>query len=186
MPGNLGVMVLFQDPTVKVLVLKDNDLAAEIEQPTFDVPFGQPGGPGVLDLKEVLGCKSHGFFEVRVASEHLSDVLQEGDLWTSYHDALQHVDPEQGGTQERHIHVVWARSVIQTLGECIWFTHRVPRLVMKLEIEPGQIQRPLPLSQVEILRLPEVLQVLVVGPNLNWMLHTFEEVLLIRPTKCEG
>jgi hypothetical protein len=66
--------------------------------------------------------------------------------------------------------------VIQTSGERVWFTHRAPRLAVKLEIKPGQIQRPPCLSPVEILRLPEILQVLVVGPDLDRMLRAFEEV----------
>jgi hypothetical protein len=151
MPGNPGVMMLLQDPTAKVFVPRDDNLAAEIEQPAFDVPFGQPGGLGSPGLKEVPSCESHGFFKVRFISECLLDVPQKGDLQASYHDALQRTDLEQGRTQERHIRVVWARSMIRTLGGHVWFTHRAPRLVVKLEIEPGQIQGPLCLSSVEIL-----------------------------------
>jgi hypothetical protein len=66
--------------------------------------------------------------------------------------------------------------MIQTPGERVWFTHRAPRLVVKLEIKPGQIQGPPRLLPVEILRLPEILQVLVVSPDLDQMLRTFEEV----------
>jgi hypothetical protein len=98
MPGNPGVVMLLQDPTAKVFVPRDDNLAAEIEQPTFDVPFGRPGGPGSSGFKEVPSCESHGFLEVWFAGECLSDVPQKGDLWAGYHDALQRTDLEQGGT----------------------------------------------------------------------------------------
>jgi hypothetical protein len=75
MTGDPGVVVLLQDPMAKALVLRDNNLAAEIELPAFDVPLSRPGGPSAPGLKEVPRCESHGFLEVRVTSECLSDVL---------------------------------------------------------------------------------------------------------------
>jgi hypothetical protein len=77
MPGNPGVVMLLQDPTAKVFVPRDNNLA-EIKQPAFDMPFGRPGRPGSLGFKEVPSCEGQGFLKVRFAGERLSDVSQKG------------------------------------------------------------------------------------------------------------
>src|SRR5271169_4938526 len=55
------------------------------------------------------------------------------------------------------------------------------------EVEPGQVKGPSGLPPVEVLGLLEVLQVLVVGPNLYRVLSAFEEVppLFERPDDRE-
>src|SRR3978361_421891 len=66
--------------------------------------------------------------------------------------------------------------MIRSPGERVWPTHQASGLVVQREVEPGQVQRPPRLPSVEVLRLPEVLQVLVVGPDLDWVLRALEEM----------
>src|ERR1700710_1500970 len=66
--------------------------------------------------------------------------------------------------------------MIRMPGERVWSTHQAPGLVVQREVEPGQVQRPPRLPLVEVLRLPGVLQVLVVGPDLDWVLRALEEM----------
>jgi len=49
--------------------------------------------------------------------------------------------------------------------------------MVKCEVEAGEIQRPSGLPSVEFLGCLEVLQVFVVGPDLNRMLSALEVVL---------
>jgi hypothetical protein len=55
-------------------------------------------------------------------------------------------------------------------------TQEVARLVEQGEVEPGEVQESPCLPPVQLLRLLEVLQVLVVCPDLDRVLHTFKEV----------
>jgi hypothetical protein len=67
--------------------------------------------------------------------------------------------------------------MVRAMGERIWMTHETARLMEQGEVEPGQIQGPPGLLPVQLVRCLEVLQVLVVRPDLDRVLHTFEEVL---------
>src|ERR1700712_5267451 len=77
--------------------------------------------------------------------------------------------------------------MIRSPGERVRLTHQVSGLVVQHEVEPGQVQRPPHLPSVEVLRLPEVLQVLVVGPDLDPVLRALEEMspFLERPDDRE-
>jgi hypothetical protein len=83
---------------------------------------------------------------------------------------------EKVWTQERHIRIVRTWSMVWSPAERVRLTHRASGLVVKREVEPGQVERPLCLPPVKVLRLPEVLEVLMVSPDLDQMLRTFEEV----------
>jgi hypothetical protein len=61
-------------------------------------------------------------------------------------------------------------------GKRIQAAHEATRLVEQGEVKPGQVQGPPGLSPVQLLGLLEVLQVLVVRPDLDWVLRAFEEV----------
>jgi len=50
------------------------------------------------------------------------------------------------------------------------------RAVDQLEVEAGQVQRPASLAMVEFLSHHKVLQVLVVCPDLHWVLGSFQEM----------
>jgi hypothetical protein len=63
------------------------------------------------------------------------------------------------------------------VGEHIWTTHEAARLVEQGEVEPGQVQGPSGLLPVQLGRLLEVLQVLMVHPDLDRSASHFEAVL---------
>jgi len=50
------------------------------------------------------------------------------------------------------------------------------RTVVKQEVEPSQMQRPMGLTTVKFLGCHEILEVLVVSPDLYWMGCSFQEV----------
>jgi len=53
------------------------------------------------------------------------------------------------------------------------------RMVVEQEVEPSQMQRPMGLTTVKFLGCHEILEVLVVGPDLYQMDHSFQEVSLL-------
>src|ERR1700753_2094825 len=66
--------------------------------------------------------------------------------------------------------------MVRAAGECIRATHPTPRLMMEYNIEPGEVERPPGLPPVEMLGLPEVLQILVVGPDLHRVFCSLKEM----------
>jgi len=57
--------------------------------------------------------------------------------------------------------------------QCVWFAHGASRAVVKQEVEPSQMQGPVGLTTVKFLGHHEILEVLVVGPDLYWMGRSF-------------
>jgi hypothetical protein len=102
--------------------------------------------------------------------------VQEGDFGSANHNPLHCPDPEKLRPKERNIRVLGSSAVVRAAGERIRATHEVTRLVEQGKVEPGQVQGPPGLPPVQILRLLEVLQVLVVRPDLDRVLRAFEEV----------
>ena len=51
--------------------------------------------------------------------------------------------------------------------------------MVKQEVEPSQMQGPMGLTMVKFLGYHEVLEVLVVGPDLNWVGCPLQEVPLL-------
>jgi len=51
-------------------------------------------------------------------------------------------------------------------------------MVVKQEVEPSQMQGPTGLMTVKFLGCHEILEVLVVGPDLHWIGRSFQEVPL--------
>jgi len=72
-------------------------------------------------------------------------------------------------------------------GECIRLAHRFPRYVVKHKVEPSKVERPPCLSAVEVFSCHEILQVLVISPDLELVFCTFNEVppLLERPNDSQ-
>jgi len=52
-------------------------------------------------------------------------------------------------------------------------------MVVKPEVEPSQMQRPTGLTTVKFLGCHEILEVLVISPDLYQMGHSFQEVPLL-------
>jgi hypothetical protein len=66
--------------------------------------------------------------------------------------------------------------MVRAMREHVQTTHEMAWLVEQGEVELGQVQGPPGLLLVQLLQLLELLQVLVVCPDLNRVLHAFEEV----------
>src|ERR1700753_1253033 len=66
--------------------------------------------------------------------------------------------------------------MVRATGEAIRAPHPTPRLMMEYNIEPGEVERPPALPRVEMWGLPEVLQILVVGPDLYRVLCSLKEM----------
>ena len=60
--------------------------------------------------------------------------------------------------------------------QCIWFVHSMSGIVVKQEVEPSQMQGSMGLMTVKFLGRHEILEVLVVGPDLYWIGYFFQEV----------
>jgi len=52
-------------------------------------------------------------------------------------------------------------------------------MVVKPEVKPSQMQRPMGLTTVKFLGCHEILEVLVISPDLYQMGHSFQEVPLL-------
>jgi hypothetical protein len=146
------------------------------EKSVRDLPFGRVGGWGLPVLEELPGDKCNGVLELQLSRKHLLDIAQEGDLESINRDPLHHPDLEELRPEERNIRVLGSSTMVWAVGERVQTTHEATQLVEQGEVKPGQVQGPPGLPPVQLLQLLEVLQVLVVCPDLNWVLHPFEEV----------
>src|ERR1700753_479541 len=66
--------------------------------------------------------------------------------------------------------------MVRTMRKRIRAAHPTPGLMVEYNVKPGEVERPPGLPPVEMLGLPEVLQILVVGPDLHRMLRSLKEV----------
>jgi hypothetical protein len=141
------------------------------------VPFGRAGGRSLPVLEELLGDKRHGVLELRLSRECLPDIAQERNFGSVNHSPLHGTNPEELRPKELNVRVLRTGSVVRTTRERVWMSHEASRLMEQGEVEPGQVQGPSGLPPVQLLLLLEVLQVLVVCPDLDRVLRAFEEVL---------
>jgi hypothetical protein len=176
MSGDPHVVVLLHNPPAEVLVPWHDNLTVKQEQSVRDLPFGRVGRRGLPVLEKLPGDKRNGILEFRLSRKRLPNVAQEGDFGSVNHNPLHRPDPEKLRPKERNIRVLGSGAVVWAAGEHIQATHEATRLVEQGEIEPGQVQGPPGLPPVQILRLLEVLQVLVIRPDLDRVLRAFEEV----------
>jgi len=70
-------------------------------------------------------------------------------------------------------------SVIGSPQQYVRFAYSMSGMVVKQEVEPSQMQRPTGLTTVKFLGRHEILEVLVVSPDLYRMGHSFQEVPLL-------
>ncbi|KAG6867966.1 hypothetical protein C0993_008953 [Termitomyces sp. T159_Od127] len=107
----------------------------------------------------------------------MPDVPEDIDLCSLDRQALHGLDAKQLWPEEHNVAVVVpASTMVCSLEQHIGFSHTPARLVVQQEVKVGQVQRPLGLLTVELLGCPEVLEVLVISPNLKLMLGTLQEV----------
>ena len=57
--------------------------------------------------------------------------------------------------------------MISSPQQCVWFAYGISGMVVKQEVEPSQMQGPIGLMAVKFLGCYEILEVLVVGPDLH-------------------
>ena len=63
--------------------------------------------------------------------------------------------------------------MISSPRQYVQFAHSMSRAVVKQEVEPSQMQGPMGLMTVKFLDRHEILEVLVVGPDLYQIGHSF-------------
>jgi hypothetical protein len=66
--------------------------------------------------------------------------------------------------------------MISSPRERIWFAHTLTWLIVKGEVESRQVQLLFSLASIELLGHMKILEVLVIGPDLNRVASTFEVV----------
>ena len=66
--------------------------------------------------------------------------------------------------------------MISSPCQCIQFAYGTSGMMVKQEVEPNQMQGQMGLMTVKFLGCYEILEVLVVGPDLYWMSCSFQEV----------
>jgi len=107
---------------------------------------------------ELFGSLSNWFFLWVTAAR--MNVSEDVDLCASDFDAFEGMDS----------------AMVCMPGERIWLAHRLARLVVQEEVELGKVQQPPSLFPVELLGRHEVLQVLVICPNLELVISLFDKV----------
>ena len=87
------------------------------------------------------------------------------------------MDAEDRWVEQHYTSIIWfVHTVIRAARQSIRFTHGRSRTVMEGVIESREEKGPPCLPPVEILRRPEIFQIFVIRPDLNWMLGAFEEM----------
>ena len=122
---------------------------------------------------ELSCCFSYGFLLVSVLVS-LADVGQDLLLYACQFHPFQSMYRKEFRSQEDYVLVVQGSvSMIGSPRQCVRFAHGTSWAVVKQEVEPSQVQGPAGLMTVKFLGRHEVLEVLVVGPDLYWMGRSF-------------
>src|SRR5215470_15010592 len=175
MPCHPRIVMLRHDPPPQIQVIRDEYLATEEEEPTLFRPFRSPECPSGRP-PESLHRLSHGVF-VYAPLNPLPDVPKNRGLFSRYVDALQGSDGEELRSEEGEVLVVLGRvSVIRATGKCIRFPHGPSGAMTESEVETSQVEGPSSLATIQLLGRPEILQILVVGPNLHRMLGSLQQM----------
>jgi len=78
--------------------------------------------------------------------------------------------------------VIGSCATVGSAGECVRLIHQLSGFVMECEVEAGEVEGPSGLPPVQLLGCHEVLQVLVIRPDLALMFRALDEV----PPLLEG
>ena len=93
-------------------------------------------GQGLLELLD--GFSNWFFLRVLAACANVSEDV---NFCTGDFNTFKGTDCKELGSEEGDIRVVTLTgTIICALGKCIWFTHGLARLVMKLEVEPSEVK----------------------------------------------
>ena len=107
-----------------------------------------------------------------------SDVLQHFHLHSGGYHSFKGADCKEAWGEHGHVCIIsTSTSVVHVAGQGVGLAHRVAWVVVEHEVGSGKVQRPLSLLLVQLLGCTEVLEVLVVHPNLKLVWGTFKVVL---------
>src|ERR1700675_396483 len=174
--GNAGIVMLLDDPPSEVTIIRYVDLTSEEKKSVRPFPPGTANQSAGLFLLQLLRSLSHRFIQFTIR-EGLANITEDGAFLTSDSDTFEGTDLEKFRTQEGDVCIVCdAGSVVRAVGECVRLAHAPSWLVVEGEVEAGQVERPSGLAAVELLGGLEVLEVLMVRPDLKRLAHAFQVV----------
>src|ERR1700675_945054 len=168
--------MLLDDPASEVTIIRYIDLASEEQKSVGLYPLGTVNQSAGLVLLQLLCSLSHRFIQFAIR-EGLANVMEDGAFLTGDSDTFKGMDLEKFRIQEGDVCVVCnARSVVRAAGEGVRLAHAPSWLVVEGEVEAGQVEGPSGLAAVEFLGGPEVLEVLMVRPDLKRLARAFQVV----------
>jgi len=125
---------------------------------------------------ELLCCLSYGFLLVSVPVP-LADVGQDLLFHACQFYAFQSTHCKEFQLKKDYVLIVQGSvSVIGSPQQCVQFAHGMSGTVVEQEVEPSQMQGPMDLTMVKFLDCHEILEVLVVSPDLYWMGCSFQKM----------
>src|SRR6202795_2556587 len=168
--------MLLDDPASEVTIIRYIDLTSEEQKSVSLYPLGTANQSAGLVLLQLLHSLNHRFIEFTIR-EGLANVSEDGAFLTGDSDTFEGTDLEKFRTQEGDVCVVSdTGSVVCAAGEGVRLAHALSWLVVEGEVEVGQVERPSGLAAVELLGGPEVLEVLMVCPDLEGLARAFQVV----------
>src|ERR1700675_2140584 len=179
--------MLLDDPASEVTIIRYIDLTSEEQKSVGLYPLGTANQSAGLVLLQLLRSLSHRFIQFTIR-EGLANVTEDGVFFSGDSDPFEGPDLEKFRTKEGNVCIVCdAGSVVCAAGEGIRLAHAPSWLVVEGEVEARQIEGPSGLAAVELLGGPEVLQVLVVCPDLKRLARAFQVVspLFQRSDDCQ-
>src|SRR6202795_1333842 len=179
--------MLLDDSASKVTIIRYIDLTLEEQKSVGLYPLGTANQSAGLVLLQLLRSLSHRFIQFTIR-EGLANVTEDGAFLTGDRDAFEGTDLEKFRPQEGDVCVVCnARSVVRAVGEGVRLAHAPSWLVVEGEVKAGQVEGPSGLAAVELLGSPEVLEVLMVRPDLKGLARAFQVVspLFQRSDDCQ-
>src|SRR6202795_3609464 len=174
--GNAGIVMLLDDPASEVTIIRYIDLTSEEQKSVGLYAFGTANQSAGFVLLQLLRSLSHRFVQFTIR-ERLANVTEDGAFFTGNSDTFEGPCLEKFRTKEGDVCVVCnAGSVVCAAGEGVRLAHAPSWLVVEGEVEVGQVERLSGLAAVEFLGGPEVLEVLMVRPDLKRLARAFQVV----------
>src|ERR1700675_4201430 len=168
--------MLLDDPASEVTIIRYIDLTSEEQKSVGLYPLGTANQSMGLVLLQLLCSLSHRLIQFTIR-ESLAHVTEDGAFFTGDSDTFEGTDLEKFRTKEGDVCIVCnAGSVVCAAGEGVRLAHAPSGLVVEGEVEAGQVEGPSGLVAVEFLGGPEVLEVLMVRPDLKRLARTFQVV----------
>src|SRR6202795_3266457 len=168
--------MLLDDPASEVTIISYIDLTSEEQKSVGLYPLSTSNQSTGLILLQLLCSLSHRLIQFAIR-EGLANVTEDGVFLTGDSDNFEGPDLKMFRTQEGDVCIVGdTGSVVCTAGEGIGLAHAPSWLVVEGEVEAGQVEGPSGLAAVELLGGLEVLEVLMVRPDLKRLARAFQVV----------